>query len=333
MLRRRATLRVLAAGGTLGVSGCASVVRRIGARRRAPPNDGYPPPTTQAGTQTKPITSRGDPGTTTPQSAYRVSPPTGYLTDAPFPSNPSAFPYARMGAADAEVVTLYGSWKCPVTREFVVQDLPDLARAYVDSRRVAIRFRALAYQGGQPYLGPDSPRAAWAGLAVWTHDPSSYWAYFATVFQNQPPERDEWATLDTLQQFLRRADVGNLNAVIEDVYDAERDELVRATSDAADRLGIKSLPRLAYDGEVVAPNDDTGAVRELFERAGTGGTSTTGTRTTTSTGTGASTDTDTSKGTRTGTDTSTNTSPSTDSRTTTSIWTTISGETVDENNR
>lgn len=277
MVSRRNTIRLLAAGGLLGTSGCASVAQQIDDRDRPSSPTG-----TTNGSDVRSTTATSTDGTTdgasddttgqtTSSAEYDAAAPTGYLTDVPVPDSPSEFTYARMGRADAPTVTFYGNWKCPYTREFVLQDLPGLAREYVGTGRVAIRFRALAYQDGQPYLGPDAPRAAWAGLAVWAHDPGSFWSYLATVFQNQPPERDEWATRGQIRAFLRTAGVEKRDAILEDVHTGARDDTVRDTTDAARKHDIRTVPRLVHEDTVVAPNLEPDATRDLLERAATGG--------------------------------------------------------------
>jgi|GEM_PF-898593 len=259
MVSRRTALRMLATGSVLGTSGCATVAHQLGDQRRAEP--GGEPIATSGGEQS------GQSGGV--DAEYRAAEPTGAITDATIPSSPEQYEYATMGPADAEVVTLFGNWKCPYTREFVVQDFPGLVQSYVETGRVAIEFRTLAYQDGEPHLGPDAPRAAWAGLAVWAHDPDSFWPYFATVFQNQPPERDAWATTTQLEAFMQTAGVQTTDPILADVRAGERDPRVRETSDAATRYGIDTIPRLVYDGRVVAPNLDLDAAHDLLERAAT----------------------------------------------------------------
>lgn len=271
MVNRRTVIRTLPLG-LVGTSGCATVANRLDGRSGSRPSGeqttagSETQATTDGATSEASNTSNGD-ETGTSQESFSVSEPSGYLTDLPTPTAPSEFEYPRMGSADTDTVTLYGNWKCPYTREFVVQDLADLARSYVATGRVSIEFRTLAYLDGSPNLGPDAPRASWAGLAVWEHDPSSFWAYFTSVFQNQPPEAAEWATLDQLEQFMDASGVDNSEDILEDVHGGTHDGLVRESGLAAHSAGIDTIPRLEYDDTVVAPNLSTADTHALFEDA------------------------------------------------------------------
>ncbi len=105
------------------------------------------------------------------------------------PSKPGEHKYATMGSEDAKVTArFYGAWKCPYTRHFVLEFLPTLIEEYVEPGDVAIEFRAVAYEDGEGFHGPDSPRAARAGLVIWNQQPDHFWKYFGTDIQ-KPEQR------------------------------------------------------------------------------------------------------------------------------------------------
>ncbi|MFB6087012.1 MAG: DsbA family protein [Haloarculaceae archaeon] len=189
------------------------------------------------------------------------------VASAPIPSNPGQYTYARMGTGDATVTaTYFGSWKCPYCARFSTGFLGDLVSEHVEPGDVALRFRALAYAGGEPFLGPDAPRAARAGLAVWNVDPENYWAFHEHVMANQPPESKRWATVGRLASMAEKAGVSNVDQVRSKITgDAYRDAIRRTTQRAA-TVGVSGTPMLAVDGQVVnALKED--AVRSLLDRA------------------------------------------------------------------
>ena len=190
----------------------------------------------------------------------------GPVANAPVPDDPASSTYARAGSADRPTVTYYGNWKCPYCADFSTGFLGDIVTDYVEPGDISLRFRSLAYINGEPFLGPDAPRAAQAGLAVWNVDPETYWRYHEYVFANQPPERETWATTDKLVSFAEEAGVtetGQLRTKIqEQVYESP----IRKTSQAAADAGVSGTPALVIDGEAVNPLSDEQRTRTLIEQ-------------------------------------------------------------------
>lgn len=170
-IRRRQLLGVLGSAATIGLAGCLG--------------------TTGSSGESANTSSRG-------------STVEGPVANAPLPKNPSAYTYATMGRENRPTVTYYGSWKCRYCAQFSTGFLKEIVTDYVESGTVSLTFRALAYINGQPFLGPDAPRATRAGLAVWNVDPETYWEYHEYVFANQPPESKQWATTEQLITFAKR---------------------------------------------------------------------------------------------------------------------------------
>jgi len=262
-MRRRRLLGALTAAAGSALAGCAtaadSLERRADDGNAATTRTANESTTREAGPTTESSASSAD-------DAADVTVPRGRVANAPAPSFSDA-DFAVMGTTDAPTVTLYGNWKCPYTREFVVSSLGDVVSTYVEPGALRLRFRALAYRNGDPFLGPDAPRAAWAGQAVWARDPASFWRYFATVFRNQPPERESWATAARLRTFMRAASVSGRDDVTEDVHAGRRDDRVRKTTRRARELDLADVPRLvAPDGTVVAPNIEPERTTRVLDR-------------------------------------------------------------------
>jgi hypothetical protein len=79
------------------------------------------------------------------------------VANAPVPDSPSSLTYGTMGGGDRPTVTYYGNWKCPYCAQFSASFLGDLVTDYVESGDINLRFRALSYINGKPFLGPDAP--------------------------------------------------------------------------------------------------------------------------------------------------------------------------------
>ena len=206
------------------------------------------------------VSEPGDAATTTAGSEslgrITIDPPKVTVPKSLVPSDPGSYDYARMGSDDAATTaTLYGNWKCPYTREFVVQQLGKVVEKFVKPGDVALEFRALSYLDGEPFLGDDAPRAARAGLEIWESDPERYWSYFASVFTNQPPERYAWATTDRLGRFADAADVDGVDLEKAMLNGAHR-KTVRRTTDAAGERDVATVPRIATAEKVTAPTVD-----------------------------------------------------------------------------
>lgn len=183
------------------------------------------------------------------------------VAGAPLPEDPSQFTYASMGPADAPTVTYFGHWKCPKCAGFSTGlaeglSLADVVTDYVRPGRIRLQFRCLAYLNGEPVLGPDGPRAARAGLAVWTVDPADFWAYYAAVMHNQPPESRRWATAERLLHFAEISRVDDLEAVAARVDSDRYADALRATTTAAARAGIRGTPSLVAGGTVTTPANE-----------------------------------------------------------------------------
>lgn len=190
----------------------------------------------------------------------------GAVADASVPSTSSSYTYATMGAGDGPTVTYYGNWKCPYCAEFSTGLLSDIVTDYVETGDINLEFRALVYVGGDPFLGPDAPRAARAGLAVWNVDPETYWKYHEYVFANQPPEGETWATTEKLVSFAEEAGVTGIEQVRGKLDGQTYESALRKTSQAAVDADVSGTPTLVIDGEAVNPLSDEARARTLIEQ-------------------------------------------------------------------
>lgn len=189
------------------------------------------------------------------------TPPPGSVSGAPVPDEPTSHDYAIAGTGDSPVVTYYGNWKCPFCADFstgeadrAVLPLGTIVADYVDPGEASLRYRGLAYgSNGEPFLGPDAPRATRAGLAVWASDPEQYWNYHEHVMANQPPEDETWATTERLLSFARDAGVDPVDELRAGMEAERFRDLVEATTDAAASADVSGTPTLVIDGSTYSP--------------------------------------------------------------------------------
>ena len=182
------------------------------------------------------------------------------IGDAPYGAVEDAR-YATMGVDDdAPTATLYGNFKCPYTQNFVLDHLAALARDYVRTGRLNLRFRSLAYEpnpdnpshGISPeYISEDDPDIARTGLGVWNEEPENYWQYFLDMFQNQPSGGYD---NDDLEALMERYDVRNWGLIGNYVANDRYEDALRETQDDAADVGVTATPTLVMEGETTYPH-------------------------------------------------------------------------------
>ncbi|SIQ96730.1 Thioredoxin [Haladaptatus litoreus] len=253
-----------------------------------------------------------------------IESPEGLYESASVPSDPGGFTYARMGSDDASVTaTVYGGWKCPYTQRFVLGFLGKIVEKYVEPGDVLLEFRAVAYRDGEGFHGPDEPRAARAGLAVWHNDPDSYWDYFEYMFQNRSGV-DGWATTETLMRIAEEAGVENLDSIRSEIEAGKYQQEIKKTMEKVPEVPISAVPRVVVDGEPTAPTArPKRTIAQLDAALGRGPepdetTTTTTTEDGSPTGEGSDETTTTTDETTTTTDGTSTTTTTTDGTTTTS---------------
>ncbi|MCO8265023.1 thioredoxin domain-containing protein [Haloferax sp. AB510] len=293
---RRSILKLSGVAAIASLSGCASFAKQANSGGADTPAGQSEQQTTTAQPETR--TAAGnetDANASVEMRPKTVSDPSFELQTGALRSLQTDARYPTIGTADT-TVTVYGSWKCPYTQEFVRQQFGGLVEDFVATGDLSIEFRNVAYMDGEPYLGPDAPRASEAGLAVWNIDPESFWTYFSYVFANQPQERRDWATTENLVRFAEAADTNGIDQIRRAIRSRAYAQSVQLSADSAAELGITTVPRIATDDEVTAPTVDPEATREQLERVANGGSTFGGTTESNSTFGGGSTENDTSFG-------------------------------------
>lgn len=241
---RRNALQLLGTGGLVGTAGCSSLVD-IGSDGRG----GGEQTTTTARTTTTEATTE-----TTEEEQLTITEPSGAIAGVPVPSDPGTFGYATMGTGETPVTaTMYGAWFCPYTNAVVADFLNTLVTEYVEPGKVTLTFRAVPYDDGEGFHGPDEPKVARAALAVWNRAPERYWSFFHYMFANIPAA-GTWSVEDV----LKVAEAAGVEAAdpIRRAYERTatyRDEIA-ATMERVREIPIRAVPRIVVGETISKPS-------------------------------------------------------------------------------
>lgn len=94
-----------------------------------------------------------------------------------------------LGEPDAPVtITEYGDLRCPACRQFAVEEFPTVVDELIRTGKAKYTFELW------PILGPDSLRAAQAGIAAQQQD--KFFEYASLWYENQRDESEEYADAD-----------------------------------------------------------------------------------------------------------------------------------------
>lgn len=147
--------------------------------------------------------------------------------------------------------------KCPDSKKYYLDSFPKLKRDFIDRNLVHYAVITASFL-------PQSMPAAIALLCVYNQDPKHpradlFFKYLDYIYRNQPPEKDNWATIENLQQFALRAssaiDRAKLKMCIEQEH--YRAQIEKNTSEGNRIMGRISTPTIFVDGKKVENKDDT----------------------------------------------------------------------------
>lgn len=267
-ISRRTGLGLLGSGLATSLAGCAGIFSDSQQSNTVTSAAGSSPTTatttTQAETQTQtPTATEAD--TQTPQESINLKRPPAALLGLLIPSNPNSYNYPVVGSNDAsQTVTFYGGWKCPYTKSFVLNGYQRILRDYVQSGDLRIKFRAVPYDNGEPFHGPDEPFAAQVGQAVWHTSPQAFWRYFAYVFANAQ-QTDGWATPRRMRKFVTTANAQPPQKIISQAQSRVYQQEIQQTMARVNSIPIEYIPRIVVNGTVTAPTVDLSATLKEIE--------------------------------------------------------------------
>ncbi|WP_458206035.1 thioredoxin domain-containing protein [Haladaptatus sp. NG-SE-30] len=184
------------------------------------------------------------------------------VSGAPVPNDPGQFTYATMGAGDNPTATLYGNFKCPYTKDFVLNNLEDVIEKFVEPGRLDLRYRALAYEPpGQSshgssyyYISDSDPRISECAMGAWNAEPNEYWAFFRDMFEDLVSGT---VTYEDMRTRMAQSDLEERDTAIAWAKDGRYEDPVYQTRYAAGDDGVTFTPTFELNGETTAPHHDT----------------------------------------------------------------------------
>jgi len=146
--------------------------------------------------------------------------------------------------------------KCPDSKRYNNASFPKLKGEYIDTNKV--RYSVITTS----FLSQSMP-AAIALLCVYNQEQKPradlFFKYLDYIYKVQPPERDNWATTETLQKFVSKAspdiDVNKLkNCVEKETY---KNQIEKNTAYGNKLMGHLSTPTIYVNGVKVNNSDET----------------------------------------------------------------------------
>lgn len=159
-------------------------------------------------------------------------------------------------AAKVQVVALLEP-KCPDSRRYNLQSFPKLKAEYIDTNKVSYTVITTSFLY-------ESMPAANALLCVFHQDPTKpnsdlFFKFLNYIYKVQPPERENWATADTLLKFAAQAsseiDQKKLKACMESKHYQE--QVLKNTAYGNQLMGELHTPTIFVNGIKVENKDDT----------------------------------------------------------------------------
>ncbi len=191
--------------------------------------------------------------TATKEQTFEADDPSLGIDVAAAPDEAAMQSYPTLGSADApNEVVFYGGWKCPYTKAFVINQLPDIVQQFVVPGDFRIEFQPVVYENGEPFHGFDEVRVARAGFAIWEHDPEAFWTYFEYFYANQV-SRAGWYSPERVLEIADAANVDDETALRERMESELYADRITATMNRVRSIPIRAVPRLVLDDEVYAP--------------------------------------------------------------------------------
>lgn len=209
-----------------------------------------------------------------PPGAAEGSPAAGgaspEATSAAGSASPEASPTGAVASATGTVghllgdpnapltIVEYADFQCPFCGEFAREIKPQLIADYVDTGKVQLEFRDLAFLGQESL---DAAEASWCA-----GDQGKYWEFHDTLFANQSGENEGAFARARLVEMA--TGIGLDVTTFESCIDGDTHEAsVQASNEQAAADGVTSTPTLIIDGEKLVGLGSYDELRDRIEEA------------------------------------------------------------------
>lgn len=191
---------------------------------------------------------------TTGGSGEQSFPP---YADSAFTRRSAADPRAVGSIAAPVVVTMWTDFRCPFCAVFNRETLPDLMRDYVDTGKVRLEVRDVAF------FGEESVAASAAALAAGRQ--GKFFDYMTAVYASAPERGHPDMPRQKLVEFARKAGVPDLDAFTRALDDPSLVEEVRRGTHEAQAAGVTSVPFFLSGGVSLSGAQPDEVFRSLFD--------------------------------------------------------------------
>ncbi|OGT43909.1 MAG: hypothetical protein A3F13_04795 [Gammaproteobacteria bacterium RIFCSPHIGHO2_12_FULL_40_19] len=154
-----------------------------------------------------------------------------------------------IGAAKATVhIVAFEDLKCSNCARFNKELMPYIRKHFIDTGIATYTMINLAFIDG-------SMPAANAAHCVYKQNSTLFFDYTDYIFEHQPPETENWATIPTLLNFANKVKGINTQQLAQCLIKSPYDQLVHANLTQAMQLmnGNVATPTLYINGIIVTP--------------------------------------------------------------------------------
>lgn len=165
-----------------------------------------------------------------------------------------------MGDVDAPVVLVeWTDFRCPFCAAFTMRTMPDIIKEYVDTGKVRIEVRDVAF------FGDESIDAAVAARAAGRQD--KYFEYLHTLYEAAPQKGHPDMPREKLIGFARDAGVADLERFAEDLTDPELRQAVAQSTTEAQQWGVTSVPFFVAGDKALSGAQPIATFRQYLDNA------------------------------------------------------------------
>lgn len=167
-------------------------------------------------------------------------------------------PHPTIGNSSAKIqVVALLEPKCPDSKRYNNDSFPKLKKDFIDTNKVTYTVITTSF------LNQSMP-AAESLLCVYHQDQTKpnadlFFKYLNYIYKVQPPERENWATTDTLLKYAASAsseiDLKKLKSCIEAKH--YKDQIVKNTAYGNKLMGELHTPTIFVNGMQIENKDDT----------------------------------------------------------------------------
>lgn len=161
-------------------------------------------------------------------------------TDQPTRGNPAAKVH----------IVVFEDLKCIACKNFNNTVAPQIKKQFIDTGIAKYTVINLAFI-------PGSMPAANAARCIYTQNPEAFFTFVDNVYQNQPPENEDWATIPKLMQFAGGIPGLDQDKLSHCIYDSPYNDFIQNNFKLAAKLQGNSVatPAVYVNGRFIdSPN-------------------------------------------------------------------------------